>query len=237
MTASKLVFDIETIGEDFDSLDKTTQKVLTGWTERTSNSPEEYAKELEYLKNGLGFSPYTGQIVAVGTLDVEKGQGGVYFDAPGETIGEAVEDGIKLRQLSEKEILQKFWDVAKEYDEFISFNGRGFDAPFLYVRSAIHGIKPTRNLMEGRYAYQQRSCRHVDLMDEMTFYGAVSKRPSLHLVCRAFGIKSPKADGITGDDVARLFKEKKYLDIARYNVGDLRATKALYEYWDKYIRF
>jgi len=233
----KLVFDIETVGEDFDSLDKTTQKVLTGWIERSSGSPEDYARELENLKNGLGFSPYTGQIVAVGTLDVEKGQGGVYFDAPGETISEAVEDGIKLRQLSEKEILQKFWDVAKEYDEFISFNGRGFDAPFLYIRSAIHGIKPTRNLMEGRYAYQQRGCRHVDLMDELTFMGAVAKRPSLHLVCRAFGIKSPKADGITGDDVSRLFKEKKFLDIARYNVGDLRATKAVYDYWDKYIRF
>lgn len=233
----RLIFDIETIGEDFDALDLTTQDVLTHWIRREYGEGEEYERALKDIKNGLGFSPYTGSIVAIGTLDVDKGQGGVYFDAPGQTIGEAVEDGIKLRQLPEKEILQKFWDIAKEYDEFISFNGRSFDAPFLSIRSAIHGIRPTRNLMEGRYAYQQRSCRHVDLMDELTFYGAVLKRPSLHLTCRAFGIKSPKADGITGDDVSRLFKEKKFVDIARYNVGDLRATKALYDYWEKYIKF
>jgi len=50
-------------------------------------------------------------------------------------------------------------------------------------------------------------------------------------------IESPKAQGVTGDDVGRLFVEKKYLDIAKYNVLDLRATKALYEKWDTNLRF
>lgn len=234
---SRLVFDIETTGEDFESLDETTQAALTGWIERQADSPEEYEKELNNIKNGLGFSPYTGSIVAIGSLDVDADQGGVYYAAPGETIPDSEENGIKFRAMSEKEILEKFWEVAKDYNEFISFNGRSFDAPFIYMRSAINKVRPTKNLMEGRYAYMQRNCRHVDLMDELTFYGAVFKRPSLHLVCRAFGIKSPKADGITGDDVARLFKEKKFLDIAKYNVGDLYATRDLYQYWDKYIRF
>ena len=49
--------------------------------------------------------------------------------------------------------------------------------------------------------------------------------------------KSTKAQGVTGDDVARLFKEKKFKKIAEYNVRDLYATKELYEYWDKYLRF
>lgn len=233
----KLVFDIETVGEDFDALDKTTQKVLTSWVERSTNKPQEYEREMENIKNGLGFSPYTGHIVAIGTLDAEKEHGGVYYDAPGQKNEDAEEDGVRLRQMTEKELLQKFWDIAKEYDTFISFNGRGFDAPFLYIRSAANGVRSTKDLMSNRYIGSQRGCAHIDLMDQLTFYGAVAKRPSLHLVCRAFGIKSPKADGITGDDVARLFKEKKFLDIARYNVGDLRATKALYDHWDKYIRF
>ncbi|MEA2113163.1 MAG: hypothetical protein U9P63_00705 [Patescibacteria group bacterium] len=55
-------------------------------------------------------------------------------------------------------------------------------------------------------------------------------KSSLHLWSRAFGIKSPKAQGVTGDDVGRLFKEKKFLDIVKYNVGDLTATKELYKY-------
>src|SRR6266550_3583151 len=129
----KLIFDIETIGEDFDSLDKTTQKVLTSWVERSTNKPQEYEREMENIKNGLGFSPYTGHIVAIGTLDAEKEYGGVYYDAPGQKNEDAEEDGVMLRQMTEKELLQKFWDIAKEYDTFISFNGRGFDAPFLYI--------------------------------------------------------------------------------------------------------
>ncbi len=31
---SRLIFDIETIGEDFDKLDKTTQDVLTKWIKK-----------------------------------------------------------------------------------------------------------------------------------------------------------------------------------------------------------
>lgn len=233
----RLVFDIETIGEDFNSLDETTKSVLTGWIERQALTVDDYERELNNLKNGLGFSPLTGSICAIGILDIDASQGGVYYTAPGETIPDSEEDGIKFRAMNEKEILEKFWEVARDYDEFVSFNGRSFDAPFMYLRSAVNQVRPTKNLMEGRYSYQQRNCRHVDLMDELTFYGAVFKRPSLHLVCRAFGIKSPKADGVTGDDVARLFKEKKFLDIAKYNVGDLYATRDVYKYWEKYIRF
>jgi hypothetical protein len=51
------------------------------------------------------------------------------------------------------------------------------------------------------------------------------------------GIKSPKADGVDGDDVGKLFKNKKYLEIAKYNAGDLIATAAVYKKWDECIRF
>jgi hypothetical protein len=103
------------------------------------------------------------------------------------------------------------------------------------IRSAINKVHSTKNLMQGRYLYQQRNCLHIDLFDQLTFYGALRKKGGLHLWSRAFGIKSPKAEGVTGDDVGRLFKGKKYKEIARYNVGDLRATRELYEYWKKYI--
>lgn len=230
-----LVFDIETVGEDFNKLDDTTQEVLTRWIKKEFEAGEDYEMALEDMKDGLGFSPLTGEIVAIGVLDCEKNQGAVYYQAPGEKNEEFSEDGIKFKQMTEKEMLENFWAGAKEYNTFATFNGRGFDAPFLAIRSAIHGVRPTRDLMEGRYAYQQKNCRHVDLMDELTFYGAVRRKGSLHLWSRAFGIKSPKADGVTGDDVSRLFREKKFLDIAKYNVGDLRATKELYERWTSYL--
>ena len=234
---SKLVFDIETVGVDFDSLDETTQDVLTRWIKKESVSDEDYDESLKELKEGLGFSPLTGEIIVIGVFDCDKNQGAVYFQAPGQNIKEFSEGNIKFRQMTEKEMLENFWQGDRNYQEFITFNGRAFDAPFMMVRSAIHKIRPTRNLVEGRYLYQQRDCLHIDLLDQLTFYGAVRRKGNLHLWAKAFGIQSPKAEGITGDDVGRLFREKKFLDIARYNVGDLRATRELYNFWNSYLRF
>jgi len=234
----RLVFDIETVGEDFDSLDKTSQEALSWWIEKEAATEAEYKKTLEEMKGRMGFSPLTAEIVALGVLDYERNQGAVCFQAPGEEVKEFEEDGFKFKQMSEKEMLENFWQGANQYDEFISFNGRGFDVPFLVVRSAVHNIRPTKDLMSNRYLSSQTfGAKHVDLLDQLTFYGTMRKRGNLHLWSRVFGIKSPKAEGITGEDVGRLFKEKKFLDIARYNVADLRATKELYDYWRNYFRF
>jgi len=235
---SKLVFDIETIGEDFDSLDEATQDSLTRWIKKESGTDGQYQEALKELKDGLGFSPLTGQIVAIGVLDCEKDKGVVYYQSPGTDEQDFEEDNIKFRPMPEKQMLESFWNGAKSYKEFISFNGRTFDVPFMMVRSAINGIRPTKDLMSNRYLSSQKfEAKHIDLLDQLSFYGSVRRKGTLHLWSRAFGITSPKAEGVTGDDVGRLFKEGRYLDIAKYNVGDLRATKSLYEYWEKNLKF
>ena len=234
----KLVLDIETVGENFDGLDDATKENLTRWIRKDSDSEDEYKLALQDLKNGLGFSPLTGQIVAIGVLDYHKNEGGVYYQAPGQKNEEIKEDGISLKQMTEEEMLRKFWELAARYQVFITFNGRAFDMPFLMIRSAIHGIKPTKDLMRGRYLYQNNpDALHIDLAEQLSFYGATRRKGSLHLWSRAFGITSPKSGGITGDDVGPLFKKKKYLEIAKYNVGDLRATKELYTKWEEYLSF
>jgi len=235
---AKLIFDIETVGEDFDSLDETTRNSLTQWIKKEAENEQEYKQALEDLKNRLGFSPLTGQVVVIGVLDYEKNSGAVYFQAPGKKIQEFSEGDFKFKPMSEEEMLKSFWEGAKNYTEFISFNGRAFDVPFLMIRSAVHKIRPSKDLLSNRYLSSQKyESLHIDLMDQLSFYGALRKRGSLHLWTRVFGIKSPKTEGITGDDIGRLFKEKKYLDIARYNTLDLKATKALFDYWNTYLRF
>ncbi len=235
---ARLIFDIETVGEDFDALDETTREVLTRWIKKEAEGERDLEASLEELKNGLGFSPLTGEIVVLGVLDYEKDKGAVYFQAPGEEIPEFEEDGIKFKQASEEEMLKNFWTGAEKYNEFVGFSSRTFDVPFLMARSAIKKIRPTKNLMSNRYLNSQDyTARHIDLYDQLTFYGAMRRKGGLHLWSRAFGIKSPKAEGVTGDDVASLFKEKKFKEIARYNAGDLKATKELYKYWNDYFNF
>ncbi|MCX6702680.1 MAG: hypothetical protein NTW60_02340 [Candidatus Wolfebacteria bacterium] len=156
-TTPKLIFDIETVGADFDSFDETTKNALTGWIKKEAENDEDYEESLKELKEGLGFSPLTGEIVTIGTLDYEKKQGGIYFQAPGEKIADFEENGVKFRQMTEKEMLEQFWQLAHRYGEFISFNGRCFDGPFLMVRSAVHGLKPTKN---GKPASLDQFVRH-----------------------------------------------------------------------------
>lgn len=230
-----LVFDIETIGEEWESLDETTMHVLSRWIDRTAKSDEEREAQMADLKDGLGFSPLTGEVVAIGLYDLEQEKSVVYYQAPGASAEDTVEDDVTLKVRTEKAMLTDFWAGAKAYDTFVTFNGRGFDMPFLLLRSAILGVVPTRDLMDGRYLYQQKDGKHIDLADQLSFYGAVFRKASLHLYCRAFGIESPKAAGVTGDDVSALFREGKYEDIARYNVRDIVATAELYKKWRTYL--
>jgi len=229
-----LVFDIETVGEDWNTLDETTQEVLTRYILRSTKDEQERNIQLQDLKEGLGFSPLTGRIVAIGLYDKERKQGAVYYAGKGDEADEHHEQYV-FKQRSEKEMLEDFWEGAKSYDTFVTFNGRGFDVPFLLHRSVVNGVLPTRSLMDGRYLYQQKEVRHVDLQDQLTFYGAMIRKPSLHLFCRAYGIESPKAGGVKGDDVAKLYVQKKFLDIARYNSRDVTATLELYEKWLTYL--
>jgi hypothetical protein len=75
---------------------------------------------------------------------------------------------------------------------------------------------------------------HCDLLEQFTFYGALRKF-NLDFYCKSFGIESPKAHGITGLDLKDLFEQKKYREIAEYNLGDLRATAELFRRWDRFL--
>lgn len=235
---STLIFDIETVGEDFSLMDETTKESLTRFIKRESYSEQEYQAELRDLEDGLGFSPLTGQIVAIGVLDAERNKAAVYYHR-GDISEEPFEEGsCKYEAMTEAEMLRKFWDIALKYETFVTFNGRSFDVPFLWTRSAVHGVKPTKNLMANRYLnYQPYNAKHIDLFDQLSFYGSVRRKGSLHLWTRAFGIESPKSQGVTGDDVRTLFQEGRYQDIARYNARDLAATLALYRRYTEYFVF
>lgn len=239
VSMATLVIDIETIGEDFMVMDETTQHVLTNYIRETSATDEEYEVKLAELRDQLGFSPMTGSICAIGVWDWERKGGVVYYvDPTGKEKDSENEDGtVRFRPMSERDMLKHFWDGAERYQDFVTFNGRAFDIPFLIIRSAINGIRPSKDLMSNRYlSLQKFGAKHIDLFDQLSFYGSSRfKGSGLHMWCRAFGITSPKADGVDGNAVAQLFKEGRGLDIARYNVGDIVATKDLYEKWLEYF--
>jgi DNA polymerase elongation subunit (family B) len=227
-----LIFDIETLGESWDSFGEATKQALTKWISQSTTNKAEYERELGKVKSQLGFSPLTGSIVALGMYDLERQLGAVYF--VGDGSGESFMEGeFTYKERTEKELLEDFWEGARSYDIFVTFNGRTFDIPFLLHRSVVHGVQPTVDVLSSRYLSRQVLPYQVDLLDELTFYGAMRRQP-LHMYCRAYGIESPKGEE-GGEAVAELVRQKKFRDLATYSAGDVTATVELYEKWKHYL--
>jgi len=221
---SRVVIDIETLGFPFESFDEVRQEYLLKFAETDA--------EREEAVQRLSLYPTTAQIIAIGMLNPDTNHGKVIFQAEERIDTFSEEEQVQFVSCSEEEILRQFWNDVTRYDQFVTFNGRGFDCPFLLLRSAILRIKPSRNLMPYRYD----PSIHCDLLDQLTFYGATRKF-SLDFYCKSFGIESPKSHGITGLDLGRLFGEKRFRDIADYCLGDVTATAELFRRWEENLKF
>lgn len=221
---SKVVIDIETIGFDFEAFEQKTQEYLLKYTKDDA--------EREEVKKRLGLSPLTGEIVTIGMLNPETQKGVVLFQNKEEEKIEFEENGLHCSSGTEREILEKFWELVQNYDQVITFNGRSFDSPFLALRSAKHKIHPSKNFFGYRYDFRS----HCDLLEQLTFYGA-TRRYTLDFYAKFFGIMSSKDEGIDGSMVSELYQSGKYLEIARYCARDLATTAELFDYWNKYLKF
>ncbi len=219
---NKVVFDIESLAFPLESFDTEQQEYITKFAKNE--------EELEDAKLKMNLSPLTAQLLAIGLLNPDTKRGKVLYQSDLKESHLSEDGMIEYVATDEKGILTVFWDDIKRYNQFITFNGRGFDSPFLILRSAMIGVKPSRNLLPYRYDPKI----HCDLLDQLTFYGAF-RRYSLDFYCKAFDIKSPKSDGVTGLDMKKLFEEKRYKEIAEYCIGDVIATAELYRIWNEYV--
>lgn len=224
-----LVFDIETVGVDFETLAESQQEFLLRYTESEKDSLKK-SELVEDTKRYLSLYPYTAKIIAIGLFNTEKERAVVLYENS-ENDEWIVEEKItKYKPANEEQMLKYFWKYADQADKMISFNGRNFDLPFIMIRSAINKIKPSKNFIKNRYD----SSHHIDLLEQFTFYG-LTKKFNLDFYCRAFGIESPKSKGITGMEVKELYRAGRIKDIAIYCGSDVRATFELFQIWNKYL--
>jgi 3'-5' exonuclease len=228
-----LVFDIETSALPLEHLDEAQQEYLFRDAERL---PEEDARQArrEEIQRQFNLWPFTAQIVCVAMLNAESCRGQVLFTADDFEEEPGSAGAVEFVPcMDEVELLTAFWDVARHYDTIVTFNGRGFDVPFIYLRSAVLNVPITRKDWLG-YRFQTEP--HCDLLEQLTFYNisgrdGAARRFNLDFYCKVFGIESPKSQGVTGMDVNRLLQEGRYREIAQYCLRDVHATVLLYQMW------
>ncbi len=224
-----LVFDIETVGTDFENLSETQQEFLLRYAEQEIESAKKESM-IENAKRCLSLYPFTAKIVCLAMMNTETQRTLVLFDNQEQESWKTEEENVKYQSSTEEEIISMFWKYSSKAEKLISFNGRGFDLPFILMRSAMLKLKPTRNFLKNRYD----SANHVDLLEQFTFHG-LTKKFNLDFYCHAFGVQSPKENGITGMDVKELYKAGRTKDIAIYCGRDVKATYQLYKIWDEFL--
>ena len=228
-----LIFDIETSALPLANFDEAQQEYLFRECEKLCDETAREARRGE-IQRLFSLWPLTAQVVCIAMLNADTSRGQVLFTAGDYEEGAEEAGPVEfVACMDEVELLTAFWDVAKHYENVVTFNGRSFDIPFLYLRSAVLNVPITRKSWLGyRYATEP----HCDLAEQLTFYGVsgregAARRFNLDFYCKSFGIESPKAHGVTGADVNQLMEEGRYREIAEYCLRDVRATVLLYQIW------
>jgi DNA polymerase elongation subunit (family B) len=235
---AKLVFDIETSALPLDRFDEAQQEYLFRECAKISDETARAARRAE-LHQQFSLWPLTSQVVCIAMLNADTARGQVLFTAAEhEPEADAAGPVQFIACMEEAELLAAFWDVAKRYDTIVTFNGRGFDVPFIYLRSALLNVPISRKDWLG-YRYQTEP--HCDLAEQFTFYGVsgrdgAARRFNLDFYCKAFGIESPKSHGVTGMDVGTMLAAGRYREIAEYCLRDVKATVELYQVWKERLQ-
>lgn len=204
-----IVFDVETVPQDplsviqqaeFEKRFKKSKDFLSAAPEDIPNLERKF----------LSVSPFFGKIICIC----------VYFPES-RTTRKLIGD--------EKSILTGFWDIIdqnKFSGLFISFNGLGFDVPFILRRSMILGIRPTHQRFCDTYKYQKIPHRDVYLMISEYDRGFTA---SLDLACDVCGVESPKHGVVKAENVEEYYKQGKIDLIADYCMKDVMATYEIYK--------
>lgn len=180
----------------------------------------------------MSLSPYFGKVISLAVGDGEQDPRTMEV-----TVFVVLPEGVDastlpawIRPVSEQDLLRAFWVLAGNAEVVVSYNGRGFDVPFLQGRSLIHGVDARVDLLSNRFSLRP----HLDLYYAL---GQMRGPSSLDVVCWALGLTSPKED-MDGSMVASTYEKGDIASIALYNAGDVRATTGVYQRTrDRILRF
>ena len=107
--------------------------------------------------------------------------------------------------------------MGKERPKLIvTYNGLGFDLPFIKKRSIIHQVKPTMEISLAKF-------RTEPVYDVMAVWGNWDFRGStkLDILARALGVETKSG---SGSEVAAMWAAGKKKEVAEYCLQDVYVT-------------
>ena len=129
---------------------------------------------------------------------------------------------IQVLQGEETDIIKNFWKLAVDCNLFVGHNILDFDLRFIYQRSIIHQIKPSRDIPFTRF----RNAPIYDTMQEWSKWGR--EHVSLDTLSKALGIPSPK-ENLDGSKVYPYYRAGKLPEIIEYCKRDVDSVRQVYK--------
>ncbi|MGH7794053.1 MAG: ribonuclease H-like domain-containing protein [Candidatus Binatia bacterium] len=128
---------------------------------------------------------------------------------------------VQVLKGEETEIIKSFWKLAVDCNLFVGHNILDFDLRFIYQRSVIHQIKPSRDLPFARF----RNAPIFDTMQEWSKWGR--EHASLDLLSKALSLPSPK-ENLDGSKVYPYYRSGKISEIVEYCKRDVDSVRQVY---------
>ncbi len=185
---------------------------------------QERAEEDEDWHDQLGLYALGASVITIGLFSPETRRAAMLYDDRHGRL-ESIEEPEGVEQVSliggdETKILQEFWEMIPRFGTVVTYNGRGFDIPFLLQRSLVREVEITRNLMPPRFSAIRE---HMDLAEILSQFRAT--RPyGLEVWSQAVGVESPKEGEVTGPGVGAAFHAGQTRRIVEYCLRDVMAT-------------
>ena len=219
----RIFIDIETLPTDEANRDFVGRKLEKSLIKRGLNYSEgEFATRAEVAFGETALQGSLGKLLCIG-LAIDKNGKAANSCACGQ------DKATKKLHLDEAKTLTQSWNhldrinFDAEFNVLVGHNILGFDLPFLYHRSMICGVKPSRELLNGKPweiavydtmdKWQMRRFREFVGLDELAL---------------AFGLDCPKKGAVSGGNLLEAFADGRHEEIREYCLKDVLCTRELY---------
>lgn len=200
---NKMVLDIETIPASGSDLVK-LKELYESKKKKYERNDKKFSMKFKEFAEVTNFSGSFGQILC---------------------IAYAINDNeVQILTGKEEKILQDFWKIARDVDLFIGHNVMDFDMRFIYQRSIVHKVKPTKQLSFARY----RNYPMFDTLREWQNWGGNGGYDSLDALAKAFDYETSKK-GIDGSQVYSFYLNGKLEEIYKYCKADVTLNRKVYK--------
>lgn len=222
-----LIFDIETVG--WSQNEEHLDAVLEELRSKQAKLPKAVAEAKEKARDKMALYPISGRVAIIGMLDTEASAPEMFkFLVSGY---ENLMDPTVVSYLGEDNegvMISEFFETitksANQGSRLVSFAGKRFDLPFLFIRALTYGIKACGNYQELIHPYNNNL--HLDISSFL-------EKGSLNMLSYLVG-----AGDLTdekGSEVPKMIEAGNYSEAIDKCKKDLVKTAAIYERIDQWI--